>query len=139
MTKKDKYFEKFVELRMSGDSFQSISDQLGVSKQTLINWSKEEEVNDQISISRLSRIQNALYELNLERESQVVFYAQLSKKIKDELSKRDINEVPTAKLLSMLHSLESKINDLTSPQIFKDETLVLSAFDPKVFVFDPKL
>ena len=60
---------------------------LSVSKQTLINWSQEEEVDDQVSTARLSRIQNALSDLNHSKESQIVFYAMLGKKIQDELEK----------------------------------------------------
>ena len=139
MSKKDELFDEFVQLRVEGKSFQIIAEMLSVSKQTLINWSQEEEVDDQVSTARLSRIQNALSDLNQSKEAQIVFYARLGKKIQDELEKRDVADILTDRLIPILERLESKISELAAPREFKKEVLMPSPYDPKVFVFDPKL
>ena len=139
MSKKDELFDEFVQLRVEGKSFQIIAEMLSVSKQTLINWSQEEEVDDQVSTARLSRLQNALSDLNQSKEAQIVFYARLGKKIQDELEKRDVADISTDRLIPILERLESKISELAAPREFKKEVLMPSPYDPKVFVFDPKL
>ena len=139
MSKKDELFDEFVQLRVEGKSFQVIAEMLSVSKQTLINWSQEEEVDDQVSIARLSRIQNALSDLNQSKEAQIVFYARLGKKIQNELEKRDVADISTDRLIPILERLKSKISELAAPREFKKEALMPSPYDPKVFVFDPKL
>lgn len=40
--------ERFLELRIGGDTFDTIASKLGVSKQTLINWNIDLEIKESI-------------------------------------------------------------------------------------------
>jgi len=52
---KDEKKEQFVELRIKEETFESIAKELEVSKQTLINWSKEYEINTTITTAKLMK------------------------------------------------------------------------------------
>jgi hypothetical protein len=72
-----------------------------VSKQSLINWSKEVETKETISLGRLMRLQSTLKTFELDREARVQRLAVLAQKINAELEKRGLSEIPTDKLLKM--------------------------------------
>jgi len=88
--------EKFIELRSKGMSFAKISEELGVSKPTLIKWSKELEVD----IRNMQAIeQEALREKYLiTKEKRLEVLGDSLEKVKQELAKRDFSEIPTEKL-----------------------------------------
>lgn len=91
---KQKEKERFLELRISGKTFQEISEELKVSKQTLINWSKEEELKEAITTARLMKYQSILQVYKQNREAKVTYYASLNQKAQQELMKRDFSEIP---------------------------------------------
>ena len=100
--------EEFKLLRSEGLSFDKISTQLGVSKPTLIKWSRKYSVE----ISNLNCL--ALDELREEcyraRKDRIQRIASSVSKIEEELGKRDFSDVPTDKLLKCYHEEVSKLN-----------------------------
>lgn len=85
--------EEFKLLRSEGLSFDKISAQLGVSKPTLIKWSRKYSVE----ISNLNCL--ALDELREEyyrtRKDRIHRIASSISKIEEELERRDFSDVPT--------------------------------------------
>lgn len=96
---------KFVELRAKGNSFQSIADSLGVSKQTLINWSKELKM--EISNLRTVEYDALLAKYKLNKQKKLELYGEFLEKVTSEIQKRSLEDLSTDKLFH----LYLKIND----------------------------
>ena len=91
--------EKFVELRARGWSFDRIAKELKVSKQTLINWSRELTVE----IRNLRQIEHEvlLEQFALTREGRIQFLGDLVKKLREELAARSLATVSTERLVDL--------------------------------------
>ncbi len=104
----EKKREKFLELRgVQRKSFDVISKELGVSKQTLINWSVSH--SHDLQNIRAAKYENLLKDLKLSRFERVKYYAELYNKLRDELDKRDLNNIATVKLYNLLTDLDEHI------------------------------
>ena len=91
--------EKFIELRAKGWSFDKIAKELGKSKQTLIDWSKD--LQDEIANRKATELE-ALYETYyLLKEAKIKKYEAILSKITNELESRNFNNVPTGRLLEL--------------------------------------
>lgn len=101
--------QKFVEMRACGVSFDRIAAALEVSKQTLINWSKEleAEINDLRKIE-LEALQEKYFMLRTQR---IELFGEKLKAIRDELDKRLFLEVPTEKLFVLFIRVFSLLRD----------------------------
>ncbi|MFA5866025.1 MAG: hypothetical protein WC975_15230 [Phycisphaerae bacterium] len=92
--------QKFIELRTQGLSFQRIADQLQVSKQTLINWSRDLKMDiDNLRAIRLEALQEQYYTL---REKRIELLGQRLHSVLDELAARDLKNISTQNLLNLL-------------------------------------
>lgn len=101
--------EKFIELRAKSWSFDKIAKELGKAKQTLIDWSKE--LQDEIANRKALELE-ALYEKYfLLRESRLQTFGAMLTKIKKEIERRDLSDVPTDKLLELLLKYNSQIKE----------------------------
>lgn len=137
MKNKEDFLEKFVEMRISGKTFAEISEALDVSKQTLINWSKNEETKGAISFGRLMRFQSTLKTFELDREARVQRLAVLAQKINAELEKRDLSEIPTDKLLKMAEINERRLSDAIPVTTFQSDNPSFEWVDNSSFRFNP--
>lgn len=91
--------EEFIKLRAKGWSYDKIAEKLGKAKQTLIDWSKE--LQEEIANRKALELE-ALYELyHLHREQRIKDFAQVVKSLREEILKRDLEDVPTDKLLDL--------------------------------------
>lgn len=91
--------EKFIELRAKNISFSKIAEEIGVSKTVLIQWSKELKTEiSNIKAMELEKLQE-LYIVSKSKRIEV--FGQKLKEILQELDKRDLKEVDTAKLLEL--------------------------------------
>lgn len=136
MSKKDELFDRFLEMRMDGKSFQAIAEELEVSKQTLINWSKEDGINEKVEIERLVRIQASLRELGQHQEVCLRFYAKLSQKIQEELLSNEKPAINIDRLFHLVLNAAKRIDELASSMLFVDK-YVFDDFRPPLFDFDP--
>jgi transposase-like protein len=137
MSKKDKLFPKFVKLRIDGKSLTEVAKELDVSKQTLINWSKEEEVQDHVRFARQMRVQACLHDLKLNGEAQATFYANLYKKIQDEVLSRDLSNVSTSRLIHMMEKVDERLRKNIKSERFLDSGPLEDPFKKKEFDFNP--
>lgn len=130
---------KFTELRIKGDTFESIAKQLKVSKQTLINWSKSDELKETISISKMIKYQSLLKTYELTKDSKVEQLATLAKKAKEELLKRDLTKVPTDKLLKMYFGLTTELRNEIPTYKYGGEDTFDGLFETSSsFTFNPE-
>ena len=109
--------ERFIELRAKGWSFDKIAKEIGKAKQTLIDWSKE--LQDEIANSKAIELE-ARYESNyLMRESRLQTFGAMLTKIKEEVERRDLSDVPTDKLLELLLKYNSQVKEEIVEPIYK--------------------
>ena len=73
--------DRFLELRIKGETFQSIANILKVSKQTLINWSKEVEIKQAIQIAMLMKYQELVKQYQQTREERIKFNLEIIRKV----------------------------------------------------------
>ena len=91
--------QKFIEMRAKDISYNKISKQLGVSKQTLINWSKE--FNIEISNLKAIEHESLIERYRLKEESSFKQLSDFISKIEEELGRRELKDVPTEKIFNM--------------------------------------
>ena len=109
--------ERFIELRAKGWSFDKIAKETGKAKQTLIDWSKE--LQDEIANRKALELE-ALYEsYYLMRENRLQTFGAMLTKIKEEVGRRDLSDVPTDKLLELLLKYNSQIKEEIVEPIYK--------------------
>ncbi len=91
--------ERFVELRAVGKSFANISKELGVSKPTLISWSKEMALDIQNACGlRLDELSQSYV---VAKEKRIEAFGKRLNTILMELDKRDLALLETDKLLTL--------------------------------------
>lgn len=90
---------RFIELRGKGNSFDRIAKELNVSKATLINWSNElkQEVGNYVAMERDAILER----YKMTKKHQMELYGEQLTSIREELSKRKLDDIPTEKLLNM--------------------------------------
>ena len=131
--------EKFLALRIQGRTFEAIAKELSVSKQTLINWSKEDEIKEAILTAKLMRYQSILAIYKQNREAKIEYFAELSKKAKEELSKRDLSELSVDKLFKLVTDAEEKLSDLIPTYQYGGSFLELDILETyPSFTLDPE-
>lgn len=107
---------QFVELRAKGLSYDKIAQELQVTKQTLINWSKDY----QYDILNLRRIEKeALFErLELTEKTRLERLSEILKKTYGELMNRDLSKLPTEKLFDLFLKCIELNKKATTPIMF---------------------
>ena len=112
--------EKFIEMRAQGYSFDRIAKELGKAKQTLIDWSKE--LQEEIANLKALELE-ALYEkYYLLKQTRLQTFGEMLTKIKKEIDKRDLSDVPTDKLLDLLLKYNSQVEEELVEPVFKSST-----------------
>lgn len=121
--------QKFIELRAKGWSFDKIAKDLGKAKQTLLDWSKDLD----LEIANCKALElDLLYEsYYLYKEDRLKMFGELIVRIKKELSTRSLEDVPTDKLLDLLLKYESQIKDDLIEPIFKSSAEIEESTEEK--------
>lgn len=108
----NKQITDFIELRAKGLSFSAIEKEIGVSKKTLIEKSKELSI-DILNLRKieLEAIQEQAFLLKKQR---IENFGKMMNQLRNELEKRDISEIPTDKLIELYLKIYDKaIKELT--------------------------
>ncbi len=109
--------EEFITLRAQGYSFDRIAERLGRAKQTLIDWNKQ--LQEEIATRKAIELE-ALYEKYfLLKTSRLSSFGEMLIKIKEELSERDLSDVPTDKLLDLFLKFHTQVKDELVELTFK--------------------
>ena len=108
---------KIVELRSQGKSIATIAKETNLAKQTVVDTCKEMKEE----IAALYAIQlDALYEAErIGVEQRIKNYSSLLGKMKKELDKRSLSDVPTEKLVDMYIKTASALEGTIVEPIFK--------------------
>ena len=117
-----KTIEEFIILRAQGWSFDRIAKKLKAAKQTLINLSRTYSV--EISHLKALELEALQEQYFLTKEGKIKLLGEAVKKLKTELDKRDLSDVPTAKLYELLdryHELARA--EVTEPDFRDDRAL----------------
>ena len=99
----------FIELRAQGLSYDKISQELNVSKQTLINWSKE--LRDKIANLRAIEIEVLQEKYFMTKKGKIELFGEQIEKIKKELATRDLEDISSEKLTDMIMKYYSLLKD----------------------------
>ena len=111
--------KRFVELRGLGISYVKISEKIGVSKSTLIKWSKE--YRWEISNAKSMELEGIREEYLLGREHRIRINGMQLNQITEELLKRDLEEVATHRLFDMQRRLVREIREDAGDMVFVQE------------------
>ena len=96
LTKLDKQAE-FIKLRARGLSLRQCGEALGTNKDTCNKWDRE--LKAQIAKHKSERLQDVYTEYGMYKEARIKALGTALNNISDELSSRDLSDVPTDKLL----------------------------------------
>jgi transposase len=107
---------RFVFLRAQGLSFARIASEINVSKPTLIQWSRQH----QFEIHNLRAIETeALAEKFLApRHDRWKQLGEQLRRIEEEIAKRNLDTVPTARLISLAAKLRAEVGREAGPPKF---------------------
>lgn len=101
--------ERFIELRAKGWSFDKIAKEIGKAKQTLIDWSKE--LQDEIANRKALELDSLYESYYLLKENRLQSFGSILSKIKQEIERRDLSDVPTDKLLDLFLKYQNQVKE----------------------------
>lgn len=132
--------DRFLEMRLLGKTYESIAQELGVSKQTLITWAKESAFQEALSIGTQMRIEAILKKYQIDRMNKIESFATLAQRLQAELSSRDLSNLSPEKILRMLTDTLAHIRDISPVAKFGGESILPDWLDAKTdsFIFDPE-
>ena len=91
---------EYVQLRAKGLSYAKIARRLGVAKSTLANWNGELEV--EVASARAMELEALQEQFFLHKEGRIRLLGEQLLRLRAELARRDLADVPTDKLLELL-------------------------------------
>lgn len=98
---------RFVLLRSQGWSFNRITEQLGVSKPTLIKWSRQYQF--EIQNLRHTETEALAERVFGQRHQRWESLARQLKRVEDEIEQRDLEEIPASRLHGIAAQLRAEI------------------------------
>ena len=110
---------QFVGLRAKGMSYAKISEEIGVSKTSLIHWSKELKL--EISNEQAMELERLREKYLLGREYRIRVNGTQLSQITEELLRRKLNEVPTEKLFDMQRKLIKEVQNDTKKIVLSEK------------------
>jgi transposase len=99
--------QKFITLRAEGKSFAKISEALGVSERTLINWSRAHQF--EVQNLRTIRAEAIQQECFIPERQRWEALARQLRQVEAEIEKRTLEDVPTARLIAMASTLRDEM------------------------------
>lgn len=101
---------EFIELRAKNWSFQKISDEIGVSKPTLIKWEKKFSL--EIDTLNSLELEGLYQEYMTTTKQRVEYLGELHQKLIKELQNRDLKDVKTEKILEMIIKTSNELEQI---------------------------
>jgi len=99
---------RFIFLRSQGWSFNRIAVELQLSKPTLIKWSRQHQF--EIANLRATETEALAERVFRQRDERWEVLARQLKRVEAELEKRDLDEIPAARLHAIAAQLRAEIN-----------------------------
>jgi hypothetical protein len=120
--------DKFIELRAKEYSYDYIAKELSVSKVTLISWSKF--YNTDVSNLREITRESLREKYRIGRQHRIEVLSEQLSRLKIELSKRDLSEVPTPQLLTLYLKVDAILIEIDNGNtILSEEESSFSLLD----------
>lgn len=114
--------KKFIELKAQGLSLSKISDELNISKPTLVKWSQEykKEIKNLLYL----QFESIINECQLEQSARIESMAKILRKALDELNSRSFADLNIKDLISIIEQTSEKLRKEFLPvQYILDETI----------------
>ena len=105
--------DQFVDLRAKGWSFGRIAAELNVHKNTLLAWSRKHE--HRIQNLRALEIDALSERFKISTQPCLEALAEDIRRIREELARRDLKDIPTARLVTLAAALRAEANRLNGP------------------------
>ena len=111
--------EQFLVLRAEGKTYDQIAQQMNASKRTLIEWGKE--LKSQIEDLRALRLEVLQEKYYILKEKRIELFGQNLQSLIDELSRRRLDRIPTAKLFDLVIKYASALKKDEQPLTLSGE------------------
>ena len=92
--------DRFVEMRASGMTLAKAADELGIARNTALNW--ETDLKERIEAQRAIHIEELQEKYLISKVKRIELFGERLLAINEELKKRDLSEVSTPKLFEMM-------------------------------------
>jgi hypothetical protein len=116
--------QRFIELRAQGFSFDRISEELSISKPTLLGWSGE--LFEQVQEAVFHEQENLLNQYKVFRKARFEVYSSLLSEALQELNKRakenKLSKMETSQLLKLALTLEERLEQDTAQNLVLVDT-----------------
>jgi hypothetical protein len=112
--------QRFIELRAKGYSFDKIAKELGKAKQTLLDWSKDLDL--EIAQAKALELETLYESYSLYKEARLKTLGEILCKLKKEVEQRDLSDLPTDKLLDLFLKYEGVVKETLVEPVFKSST-----------------
>ena len=118
---------RLIQLRASGHSYQSVAEEIGISKPTAIKWAQE--MKDFIADHRAVELDALMKALEITTEAKLRSLSTLLQRTQAELDKRDFADVETTKLLDLVIKLTKELDVVSASIALKDKFSMGPGFD----------
>ena len=108
---------RFIELRAKGYSFDKIAKELGKAKQTLLDWSRD--LDQEIAQAKALELDSLYEAYSLYKEARLKTLGEILSKLKKEVDKRDLTDLPTDRLLDLFLKYEGVVKESLIGPVFK--------------------
>lgn len=108
---------RFIELRAKGYSFDKIAKELGKAKQTLLDWSRD--LDQEIAQAKALELDSLYESYSLYKEARLKTLGEILSKLKKEVDKRDLIDLPTDRLLDLFLKYEGVVKESLVEPVFK--------------------
>jgi transcriptional regulator len=108
---------RFIELRAKGYSFDKIAKELGKAKQTLLDWSRD--LDQEIAQAKALELDSLYESYSLYKEVRLKTLGEILSKLKKEVDKRDLTDLPTDRLLDLFLKYEGVVKESLVEPVFK--------------------
>lgn len=121
MTKTLEQKEQFILLRAKGYSYDKITEELDISKPTLIKW--QGELNEQVKKQQYFELENILNQYEILRRNRFEKYSRLLNAVFQELESKteqqELSELSVPELLKLADKLETRLEQDTGKPLLK--------------------
>lgn len=112
--------ERFIELRAKEVPYEQISQEIGVSKPTLLKWGKELEM--EINNHRAVELEYLQDKHCVSKRKRLEFYGKQLDSLYEELQQRDLSDISTEKLYDMVMKTVANLKQEETSIRFKEES-----------------
>ncbi len=132
--------QRFIELRAEDKSFRSIEKEIGTDRRTLARWGSE--FKEEIENLKAIKLEALREEYQLTTHARIEFVGGQLKRLKEELARRDLSDIPTPKLVELVLKMSASLSAEFPPSQIKSKAeiseekfqrkalAILSSFDP---------